>query len=161
MVEDSGRGYRQVVASPCPIDVIEKESIQALVAAGQLVIAVGGGGIPVAERPEGLVGVPAVIDKDLASAKLAQLVGADVLIILTAVEQVAVNFGKPDQKGLDCMDIAQAQEYIAQGQFAPGSMLPKVRAAMSFAKSGGKAIIAALERAAEAVQGKSGTVVIK
>ena len=161
MIEDSGRGYRQVVASPCPVDVIEKESIKALIAAGQIVIAVGGGGIPVAERGGRLVGVPAVIDKDLASAKLAQLVQADMLIILTAVEQVAVNFGKPDQRGIDCMDLAQAQEFIEQGQFAPGSMLPKVRAAMDFASGGGKAIIASLERAADAVRGRSGTAVVR
>ena len=161
MIEDSGRGYRQVVASPNPVDVIEKESIKALMAAGQIVIAVGGGGIPVAERGGRLVGVPAVIDKDLASAKLARLVQADMLIILTAVEQVAVNFGKPDQRGIDCMDLAQAQEFIEQGQFAPGSMLPKVRAAMDFASGGGKAIIASLERAADAVRGKSGTAVVR
>lgn len=161
MIEDSGRGYRQVVASPCPVDVIEKESIKALIAAGQIVIAVGGGGIPVAERGGRLVGVPAVIDKDLASAKLARLVQADMLIILTAVEQVAVNFGKPDQRGIDCMDLAQAQEFIEQGQFAPGSMLPKVRAAMDFASGGGKAIIASLERAADAVRGRSGTAVVR
>ena len=161
MIEDSGRGYRQVVASPSPVDVIEKESIKALMAAGQIVIAVGGGGIPVAERGGRLVGVPAVIDKDLASAKLARLVQADMLIILTAVEQVAVNFGKPDQRGIDCMDLAQAQEFIEQGQFAPGSMLPKVRAAMDFASGGGKAIIASLERAADAVRGRSGTAVVR
>lgn len=161
MVEDSGRGYRRVVASPSPVDVIEKESINALVAAGQIVIAAGGGGIPVAKREGRIVGVSAVIDKDLVSAKLAQLVGADMLIVLTAVEQVAVNFGKPNQKGLDSMNIAQAEKYIEEGQFPPGSMLPKVRAAMNFAESGGKAIIAALERAADAVQGKSGTVVVK
>ena len=161
MVEDSGRGYRRVVASPAPVDVVEKESITALSAAGQIVIAVGGGGIPVVERDGRLVGVPAVIDKDLASAKLAGLIGADMLIILTAVEQVMVNFGKPDQRGIESMDLAQAREYIAQGQFAPGSMLPKVLAAMSFAESGGKAIIASLEKAADAVQGRSGTAVVR
>lgn len=161
MVEDSGRGYRRVVASPCPVDVIEKDSINALVNAGQIAIAAGGGGIPVAKKEGRIVGIPAVIDKDLVSAKLAQLVGADTLILLTAVEQVAVNFGKPNQKGIDCMNTVQAEEYIKQGQFAPGSMLPKVRAAMSFAETGGKAIIAALECAADAVRGKSGTVIVK
>ena len=159
MVEDSGRGYRRVVASPSPVDVIEKDAVSALMAAGQVVITAGGGGIPVIRRDGALIGVPAVIDKDLASAKLAQLIGAELLIILTAVERVAVNFGKPDQKDIPEMDLAQAQEYIDQGQFAPGSMLPKVQAAMSFAREGGRTIIAALERAPDAVKGLSGTVI--
>ncbi len=159
MVEDSGRGYRRVVASPSPVDVIEKDAVSALMAAGQVVITAGGGGIPVIRRDGALIGVPAVIDKDLASAKLAQLIGAELLSILTAVERVAVNFGKPDQKDIPEMDLAQAQEYIDQGQFAPGSMLPKVQAAMSFAREGGRTIIAALERAPDAVKGLSGTVI--
>jgi carbamate kinase len=159
MVEDSGRGYRRVVASPAPVDVVEKETVSALMAVGQVVITAGGGGIPVVRKDGALVGVPAVIDKDLASAKLAELIGAELLIILTAVERVAVNFGKPDQKDLAEMDLVQAQEYIEQGQFAPGSMLPKVQAAMSFARKGGRTIIAALERAPDAVKGLSGTVI--
>lgn len=159
MVEDSGRGYRRVVASPAPVDVVEKEAVSALMAAGQVVITAGGGGIPVVRRESALVGVPAVIDKDLASAKLAQLIGAELLIILTAVERVAINFGKPDQRDIAEMDLVQAQEYIDQGQFAPGSMLPKVEAAMSFAREGGRTIIAALERAPDAVKGMSGTVI--
>lgn len=159
MVEDAGRGYRQVVPSPKPVDVIEKDAVQALIAAGQIVITVGGGGIPVVRRGEKLEGVPAVIDKDFASAKLAELVGADTLIILTAVERVAVNFGRPDQRFLDHMSPDEAQRYIDEGQFAPGSMLPKVQAALSFARSGGKAIIAALENAGKALTGESGTVI--
>lgn len=159
MAEDSGRGYRRVVASPAPVDVIEKDAVSALMAAGQVVITAGGGGIPVVRKDGALVGVPAVIDKDLASATLARLIGAELLIILTAVERVAVNFGKPDQKDIPEMDLAQAQEYIDQGQFAPGSMLPKVQAAMSFAREGGRTIIAALERAPDAVKGLSGTVI--
>lgn len=159
MVEDSGRGYRRVVASPKPIDVIEKQTISTLVSAGQVVITAGGGGIPVICKDGLLVGVPAVIDKDLASAKLAQLIGAELLIILTAVERVAINFGKPEQEDVPEMDLVQAQNYIDQGQFAPGSMLPKVQAAMSFAREGGRTIIAALERASDAVKGLSGTVI--
>jgi len=159
MVEDSGRGYRRVVASPAPVDVVEKQTVSALLAAGQVVITAGGGGIPVVRKNGVLTGVPAVIDKDLASAKLAHLIGAEVLIILTAVERVAVNFGKPDQRDIAEMDLKQAQEYIDQGQFAPGSMLPKVQAAMSFAREGGRTIIAALERASDAVKGLSGTVI--
>lgn len=159
MVEDSGRGYRRVVASPKPVDVVEKESIRTLSAAGHIVIAAGGGGIPVVEKDGKLEGVSAVIDKDLASAKLAELLGADTLIILTAVEHVAINFGKPNQENLTSINIAQAMEYIAQGQFAPGSMLPKVQAAVGFASKGGKAIIASLECASDAVKGLSGTAI--
>ena len=135
MVEDAGRGYRQVVPSPKPIDVIEKNTVKALVDNGTVVITVGGGGIPVVRKDGKLYGTPAVIDKDFASAKLAELLNADMLIILTAVEKVAINFGKPDQKGLDDLTPAMAREYIAQGQFAPGSKLPKVEAALSFAES--------------------------
>ena len=161
MVEDAGRGYRQVVASPKPVDVVEKDAVQALIAAGQIVITVGGGGIPVVRKDGKLIGVPAVIDKDFASAKLAELVNADVLVILTAVDRVAINFGKPEQKLLAHMSIEEAQKYIAEGHFAPGSMLPKVQAAMSFAMSGGKTIIASLENAGKAMSGESGTVISK
>lgn len=161
MLEDSGRGYRQVVASPRPVDVVEKRCIKALADNGHIVIAVGGGGIPVAKQGGRMLGVEAVIDKDLAAVKLAELIDAEVLVILTAVEQVCVNFGKANQKGIARMDIEQAQEYIAQGQFAPGSMLPKIQAAIEFASSGGTAIIAALECAAAAMRGESGTVVVK
>lgn len=161
MVEDAGRGWRQVVASPKPVDVVEKKMVNTLVDAGYVVITVGGGGIPVVRREGRLAGVPAVIDKDFASAKLAQLVGADKLVILTAVDRVAINWGKPDQKNLEMMTIAQAEQYCAEGQFAPGSMLPKVQAAMSFAATGGEAIIASLEKAAAALKGENGTRVVR
>ena len=161
MVEDAGRGWRQVVASPKPVDVVEKKMVNTLVDAGYVGITVGGGGIPVVRREGRLVGVPAVIDKDFASAKLAELVGADKLVILTAVDRVAINWGKPDQKNLEMMTIAQAEQYCAEGQFAPGSMLPKVQAAMSFAATGGEAIIASLEKAAAALKGESGTRVVR
>ena len=159
MVEDAGRGYRQVVPSPKPVDVIEKNTVKALVDSGAVVITVGGGGIPVVRREGRLVGVPAVIDKDFASAKLAELLDADLLVILTAVEKVAVNFGKPDQKGLDALTPAEAREYIAQGQFAPGSMLPKVEAAVKFAESkpGRTALITLLEKARDGIEGRTGT----
>ncbi len=159
MVEDAGRGYRQVVPSPKPVDVVEKDAVAALIAAGQIVITVGGGGIPVINKDGKLIGTPAVIDKDFASAKLAELVKADMLIILTAVDRVAINFGKPDQKLLEKMNLEEAQKYIDEGHFAPGSMLPKVQAAMGFAKSGGKAIIASLENARKAIIGESGTLI--
>ena len=142
MVEDAGRGWRQVVPSPKPVDVVEKDMVNALVDAGFVVITVGGGGIPVVKKDGRLVGTPAVIDKDFASAKLAELIGADMLVILTAVDRVAINWGKPDQKELAEMTVAQAERYCGEGHFAPGSMLPKVQAAMSFAKAGGTAIIA-------------------
>lgn len=159
MVEDAGRGWRQVVPSPKPVDVIEKNTVRALVDSGTVVITVGGGGIPVVRRSGRLVGTPAVIDKDFASAKLAELLDADMLVILTAVEKVAINFGKPDQKGLDTLTPDEARRYIDEKQFAPGSMLPKVQAAMSFAESkpGRVALITLLEKAAEGIEGKTGT----
>jgi carbamate kinase len=157
MVEDAGRGYRQVVPSPKPMDVIEKETVNALIEAGEVVITVGGGGIPVVERDGSLCGIPAVIDKDFASAKLAELIGADLLIILTAVDRVAINYGKPDQQSLEHISVAQAERYCREGHFAPGSMLPKMQSAIGFAKSGRKAIIASLANAAAAMEGKSGT----
>ena len=159
MVEDAGRGYRQVVPSPKPVDVIEKNVVNSLIDRGCVVITVGGGGIPVIRRDGKLVGTPAVIDKDFASAKLAELVHADALVILTAVDRVAINWGKPNQTSLDEMTVAEAERYCAEGHFAPGSMLPKVRAAISFAQTGGEAIIASLENAGKAVRGESGTVV--
>lgn len=159
MVEDAGRGYRQVVPSPKPIDVIEKNTVNALIKGGCVVITVGGGGIPVVRRDGKLYGTPAVIDKDFASAKLAELVHADALVILTAVDRVCINWGKPNQQSLDEMSVADAEKYCGEGHFAPGSMLPKVKAAISFAKTGGTAIIASLENAGKAVKGESGTVV--
>ena len=159
MVEDAGRGYRQVVPSPKPFDIVEKESIKTLVDAGHVVIAVGGGGIPVVNKNGKWAGTPAVIDKDFGSELLAELLDADMLIILTAVEKVAINFNKPDQKGLDDLTPAEAYEYIDQGQFAKGSMLPKVQAAVKFAESkkGRVALITLLEKAGEGIQGKTGT----
>ena len=159
MVEDAGRGWRQVVPSPKPVDVIEKNTVRALVDSGTVVITVGGGGIPVVRRNGRLVGTPAVIDKDFASAKLAELLNADMLIILTAVEKVAINFNKPDQKGLDDLTPAEAKVYIEQGQFAKGSMLPKVEAAVKFAESkpGRTALITLLEKAKDGIEGKTGT----
>ena len=159
MVEDAGRGYRQVVPSPKPVDVIEKNTVRALISGGCVVITVGGGGIPVVRRDGKLYGTPAVIDKDFASAKLAELVQADALVILTAVDRVCINWGKPDQKSLAEMTVAEAERYCEEGHFAPGSMLPKVRAAVSFAKTGGQAIIASLAQAGAAVRGEAGTVV--
>ena len=159
MVEDAGRGYRQVVPSPKPIDVIEKNTVKALVDNGTVVITVGGGGIPVVRKDGKLYGTPAVIDKDFASAKLAELLDADMLVILTAVEKVAINFGKPDQKNLDELTPEEARKYMAEGQFAPGSMLPKVQAALSFAESapGRVALITLLEKAKDGIEGKTGT----
>lgn len=161
MVEDAGRGYRQVVPSPRPVAMVEKDVVETLVNAGTVVITAGGGGIPVIEQEGHLVGVPAVIDKDFASAKVAELLDAEALVILTAVDRVAVHWGKPEQESLEKMTVSQAEEYCSQGHFAPGSMLPKVQAAISYAKSkaGRKAIIASLENAALALRGESGTVV--
>ncbi len=159
MVEDAGRGYRQVVPSPKPVDVIEKNMVKTLISDGYVVITVGGGGIPVVRRDGKLYGTPAVIDKDFASAKLAELIHADALVILTAVDRVAINWGKPNQTSLDEMTVEQAEKYCEEGHFAPGSMLPKVKAAISFARSGGTAIIASLENAGAAVKGESGTAV--
>ncbi len=162
MKEDAGRGWRRVVASPKPIDVAEKETVKALVEKGHVVISVGGGGIPVVAEGNSLIGVPAVIDKDFASSKLAEILDADYLIILTAVEKVAINFGKPDEKWLSELSIADAKKYIAEGHFAPGSMLPKVEAAMAFAQSkqGRKALITSLEKAQEGIAGKTGTLIV-
>ena len=161
MVEDAGRGWRQVVPSPKPVDVVEKDMVNTLVDSGYVVITVCGGGIPVVKKDGRLVGTPAVIDKDFASAKLAELIGADMLVILTAVDRVAINWGKPDQKALAEMTVAEAEKYCGEGHFAPGSMLPKVLAAMSFAKAGGTAVIASLENAAAALRGESGTRIVK
>ena len=161
MVEDAGRGWRQVVPSPKPVDVVENDMVNTLVDSGYVVITVGGGGIPVVKKDGRLVGTPAVIDKDFASAKLAELIGADMLVILTAVDRVAINWGKPDQKALAEMTVDEAEKYCGEGHFAPGSMLPKVQAAMSFAKAGGTAIIASLENAAAALRGESGTRIVK
>ena len=134
MKEDSGRGFRRVVASPKPAEIVEIGAIRSLVDSGQLVIACGGGGIPVTRQGNHLKGASAVIDKDFASELLAENLNADFLIILTAVEKVAINFGKPEEKWLDDLDTEEARQYIKEGHFAPGSMLPKVQAAVKFAE---------------------------
>ena len=161
-VEDSGRGYRRVVASPKPRRIVELDTISSLVAADHVVIACGGGGIPV--LPTGnhhLKGAAAVIDKDFAAELVAESLDADYLVILTAVEKVAVNFGKPDQQWLDELTPETAGRYVDEGQFAPGSMLPKVQAAVKFAgsKPGRSALITLLDRAADGIAGKTGTIV--
>lgn len=159
MKEDSGRGYRRVVASPKPVEIIEIGTIRTMVESGDLVIACGGGGIPVVRQGNHLKGASAVIDKDFASCLLAKELDADSLIILTAVEKAAIHFGTPDEKWLDEVSVAEARQYIEEGHFAPGSMLPKVEAAIDFAASGeGRtAIITLLEKSREAVQGRTGT----
>lgn len=161
MVEDAGRGYRRVVPSPLPVDVAEKETVKTLVDNGHVVITVGGGGIPVVREGHSLKGVAAVIDKDFASGKIAELLDADYLIILTAVEKVAIHFGKENEKWLDRLSLEEAQTYIDEGHFAPGSMLPKVKAAMMFAasKKGRRALITSLEKAEMGIEGKTGTII--
>lgn len=159
--EDSGRGWRRVVASPMPVRIVEFSCLKELWDT-TIVITAGGGGIPVIEKEDGsLEGIAAVIDKDLASARLASDIGADVLMILTEVEKVSLNFNKPDQKDLDQITIAEAEKYIAEGHFAPGSMLPKIQAAVNYVKHnpGKKAIITSLFKSLEALEGKTGTVI--
>lgn len=159
--EDAGRGYRRVVASPQPIDIVEKETVKALMDACHVVITAGGGGIPVIREGNHLRGASAVIDKDWASAKLAAMIDADMLIILTAVEKVAINFGKPNEQWLDKLTLGDADRFIAEGHFAKGSMLPKVEAAASFARSrpGRTALITVLNKAKEGIEGKTGTII--
>ncbi|MCL1834545.1 MAG: carbamate kinase [Oscillospiraceae bacterium] len=162
MKEDAGRGWRRVVASPKPIGIVESKTVLALLEAGQIPVTVGGGGIPV-KKTEGrhLKGTSAVVDKDFASAKLAEELDADMLVILTAVEKVAINFGKPDQQWLSEMSAEDAERYIGEGHFAPGSMLPKVEAALEFVKSGSgrRALITMLSKAREGLAGKNGTTI--
>lgn len=158
---DSGRGWRMVVPSPAAQRIVEADLIRELASSGQVVIAGGGAGIPVVETDHGYEGVEAVCDKDLTSAKIAELIGADTLLILTAVDNIAINFGKPDQKELHEITPNEAEQYIRQGQFAPGSMLPKVQACVNFVRSGpGRvAIVGGLEQAALAAEAKAGTIV--
>ena len=161
MKEDAGRGYRRVVASPKPVDIIEKQTVKALMDDCHVVITAGGGGIPVIREGNHLRGASAVIDKDWASAKLAEMIDADLLIILTAVEKVAINFGKPDEQWLDNLSLRDAERFIEEGHFAKGSMLPKVEAAAAFARSGPgrKALITMLSKAKEGIEGKTGTII--
>ncbi len=159
MKEDSGRGYRRVVASPKPVEIVEISTIRTMVNSGNLVIACGGGGIPVTRQGNHLKGASAVIDKDFAICLLAKELDADYLIILTAVEKVALNFGKPDETWLADVSVEEAQRYVTEGHFAAGSMLPKVEAAVDFAasKPGRTALITLLEKSRDAIQGKTGT----
>lgn len=161
MKEDAGRGWRRVVASPTPMNIVELDAVKCLMDHDFVVVAVGGGGIPVIRDEKGnLNGTAAVIDKDLASEKLAENLDADGLLILTAVEKVYLNYNKPDQKSLDTLSIADAKKYIAEGHFAPGSMLPKVESAMKFVESkpGRKAVITSMDKAVDALEGKAGTI---
>lgn len=163
VVEDAGRGWRRVVASPIPQEVVELDSVQALINAGVVVITVGGGGIPVIDKGNGdYIGVAAVIDKDYASSLLARLIQADLLLISTAVEKVALNFGKPDQKWVDKMTLAEAKGYLAQGaHFAKGSMAPKIQAILWFLEAGGKhAIITNPQNIGRALRGETGTHIV-
>ncbi len=162
-IEDAGRGYRRVVASPEPVSIVELPVIQQMVELQNIVITVGGGGIPVVDHQDGYHGIAAVIDKDKSSAKLAVDLNAEMLIILTAVERVCLNYKQPNQQELHQMTVSQAKEYIAQGHFASGSMLPKVEACVSFVEciSEGTAVIASLDCARQALQGKTGTKIIK
>lgn len=163
IVEDAGRGFRRVVASPKPVEIVEIDSVKSLIDAGTVVITVGGGGIPVVKEEGKLRGVPAVIDKDLASEKLAEDLDADMLLILTAVDKVALNFGKPNQIDVDKMSVEEAKKYIEEGHFAKGSMLPKIEAAVQFAESkeGRVAIISTLDNCLEAIKGNKGTRIYK
>jgi carbamate kinase len=159
--EDAGRGWRRVVASPIPQRIVEFDAVKDLWEAGYIVVSTGGGGIPVFEANDSYRGVPAVIDKDRSAAMLASSFKADMLVILTAVEKVCINFGKPDQKTIDHMTAAEAREYIEQGQFAPGSMLPKVEACLSYVEKypRGKALITSLEKADAGLRGETGTLI--
>ena len=159
--EDAGRGWRQVVASPKPRRIVESDAIQDLFDDGYIVVCTGGGGVPVFERNDTYEGVPAVIDKDRSAAMMAATFKADMLVILTAVEKVAINFNTPEQADIDTMDVAQAQEYIEQGQFAPGSMLPKVEACLEYVEEypQGKALITSLDKAKDAINGLTGTTI--
>lgn len=162
MVSDAGRGYRRVVASPQPKEIVEAEAIETLIREGYCLVAVGGGGIPVVRGENGMLeGRDAVIDKDFATSLLASRIGADVLIISTGVPVVYVHFGKPEQKALDKVTVAELKRYAAEGHFAPGSMLPKVEAVIQFMEKGGAgAIITNPESLGEAIQGKTGTHVV-
>ena len=159
--EDIGRGYRRVVASPRPIGICEIDSVNRLWKS-TIVITCGGGGIPVVRTPEGVKGVSAVIDKDFAAELLAEETDADILLILTEVEQVAIRYGRPDQQNLSSMTVEQAGQYISEGYFAPGSMLPKVQAAVEFVRKypQKRAVITSLDKAVEALDGRTGTMII-
>ena len=160
--QDGDRGWRRVVPSPIPLSIVEGDAIKALVDHGYIVIAAGGGGIPVCVEDDGTFeGIDAVIDKDRASAVLARDIGASFLIILTSVDQVAVNYGKPDQKLYDRMSVSQARRFLDRGHFPPGSMGPKIEAALNFLEWGGREVlICSVERAQEAIAGRTGTRIV-
>ncbi|MDD4802431.1 MAG: carbamate kinase [Syntrophomonas sp.] len=161
MVEDSGRGYRRVVPSPKPRKIMESQAIRDLALAGNIVIACGGGGIPVAKVNEKLTGLEAVIDKDFASSLLAEEIGADIYIVLTGVSQVAINYGKPNMQLLKKINVSEAEKYMAEGHFPPGSMGPKIKAALDFISAGGKEVlITSAEKLEAALQGESGTYIV-
>ncbi len=161
VMREDERGFRRVVASPRPLDIVEKDSVLALMKAGHLVIAAGGGGIPVYRQGRHLKGAPAVVDKDLASAKLAELIDADMLIMLTTVERAAIHYGSPQQRWLDRLSVAEARRYLREGHFGEGSMQPKVEAAVEFAESkpGRRALITLLTKAKEGIDGRTGTLI--
>ncbi|NLG98118.1 MAG: carbamate kinase [Chloroflexi bacterium] len=163
VVEDAGRGWRRVVASPTPVRIVEADAIRSLIDAGFVVIGVGGGGIPVVENEKGeLYGVEAVIDKDLGSSLLASMINADLFLITTAVEKVALNFNKPDQKWLDRLTAEEAKRYMSEGHFARGSMLPKIQAILQFLERGGKqALITNPENIERALRGETGTWIVR
>jgi len=162
MKEDSGRGYRRVVPSPKPLDIVEKGLIKSLVATGNVVISCGGGGIPVILENGMIKGIPAVIDKDLAAEKLAEVLEADMLLILTGVDKISINFNKPNERKLDCVNVEELNRYIEEGHFAPGSMLPKILACKEFVSGGLNrvSIITSLSKAKEALIGNSGTKIV-
>jgi carbamate kinase len=161
MIEDSGRGWRRVVASPLPIEIVELPAIRVCLHAGLLVIAAGGGGIPVVRKQERLAGIEAVIDKDRVSALLAKNLGADLLLFSTGVDRIAWHFGKPDEKPLDCLTWEQAGRYLQEGEFPPGSMGPKIEAAMDFLRAGGRrSIVTSPEKIASALRGQAGTEIL-
>ena len=162
VVEDAGRGWRRVVASPLPVEIMEIEAIKALINSGTITITVGGGGIPVINTDDGIIGTAAVIDKDFASAFLANEIKADMLLISTAVEKVSLNFGKPDQVNLDQMTVAEAKKYLKEGtHFAKGSMEPKIKAIVRFIEQGGKeAVVTNPENIGRALKGETGTRIV-
>lgn len=162
MREDSGRGYRRIVASPKPIDIIEKHEIAEMANKGFVVIACGGGGIPVLRDDKNMLrGVPAVIDKDFAAEKIGNFIGAELLLLITPVDRVAINFGTPEQKNISKMTLKEAEKYFAEGHFAPGSMGPKIEAAINFLRAGGKrTIITSLEYMEPAIRGEAGTEIV-
>jgi carbamate kinase len=163
VVEDAGRGYRRVVPSPKPLEIVEIEAIRKLMAAGTIVIAAGGGGIPVSRQWDGtLHGVEAVIDKDLASSLLARLLGTEALVIITGVDRVAVNFGKPEQRDLPAANASELERFMAEGHFPPGSMGPKIQAAIEFVRGGGRSVsITSPEKIRDALEGRAGTRVVR